>query len=100
MKKIYVVFGTSGEYSDYREWPVACYEGEAMAIQHGDLATQYSEIVFENWRSSEKWPADPPDLPYDPDCPHRAEEAQYFVRSVPVRTCLPLAMPELIVREE
>ena len=29
--KIYVVFGTTGEYSDHREWPVASFEEQVLA---------------------------------------------------------------------
>lgn len=34
MKKVYVVEGSTGEYSDRTEWPVIAYESEDRAKQH------------------------------------------------------------------
>lgn len=33
MRKIYVVMGSTGEYSDHREWPVCSYSSEKAAAQ-------------------------------------------------------------------
>lgn len=33
MKKVYVVMGTTGEYSDRNEWPVAAYMTEGQAAK-------------------------------------------------------------------
>ena len=44
MEKIYVVVGSTGEYSDYRVWSVAAYKDEAMARKHAEEAkTWYLE---------------------------------------------------------
>ena len=37
MSKVYVVFGTTGEYSDYVEWPVCAFADEALAIRMVEL---------------------------------------------------------------
>jgi hypothetical protein len=38
--KIYTVFGTTGEYSDYQEWPVISYLDEKKAQVHVVEATK------------------------------------------------------------
>jgi hypothetical protein len=37
--KVYIVMGTTGEYSDRSEWPVCGYQDKALATQHADQAT-------------------------------------------------------------
>jgi len=37
--QIYVVMGTTGEYSDRTEWSVGAYQDRARADEHADLAT-------------------------------------------------------------
>jgi hypothetical protein len=39
MAEMYVVMGTTGEYSDRTEWPIAVYAYEALAKQHVGRAT-------------------------------------------------------------
>lgn len=36
--KIFLVMGSTGEYSDRYEWPVGAYLNEAAAREHADLA--------------------------------------------------------------
>jgi hypothetical protein len=40
-KKIYLVQGNCGEYSDHREWVVCAYEDEAMAQAHAKKAKEW-----------------------------------------------------------
>jgi len=42
-KTIYVVFGNSGEYSDFRDWPVVAYDTEDSAIGHAEKAKRRAE---------------------------------------------------------
>jgi hypothetical protein len=37
---IFVVEGSTGEYSDHREWPVMAYRDEAAAKAHVEAATR------------------------------------------------------------
>ena len=41
MTKVYVVEGSTGEYSDHREWPVAAYMREDLAREHADKAKKW-----------------------------------------------------------
>lgn len=43
---IYVVIGTTGEYSDHREWPVAAYFSEKLAQAHVIRATQRANELY------------------------------------------------------
>ena len=52
MKTIYVVFGTTGEYSDRRDWPVKAFVNEAKAQQLVLDATRIAkEMEAKEWRS-------------------------------------------------
>lgn len=44
--KIYVVMGTTGEYSDRSEWPVIAYFDEEKAKQHVTLARQEAKRIL------------------------------------------------------
>jgi hypothetical protein len=48
-KTIWVVYGTTGEYSDRSTWDIAAYPNEADAQAHADAATKFycDERVFE-----------------------------------------------------
>lgn len=46
MKKLYIVMGTTGEYSDRIEWPVAAYEDTEEAEKHVDAATRRSKELM------------------------------------------------------
>lgn len=45
MEKIYVVYGSTGEYSDRGEWTVAAYSDEAHAKQHVEAATKRANEI-------------------------------------------------------
>lgn len=45
MKKIYVVMGTSGEYSDRDEWPVKAYIDEEKAKTHVVKASERAREI-------------------------------------------------------
>lgn len=44
-KKLFVVFGSTGEYSDHRTWTVAYYTDEIKAQAHVVAATQRANII-------------------------------------------------------
>ena len=44
--KIHVVMGTTGEYSDRIEWPVAAYADEAMARAHVVVASAEARKLY------------------------------------------------------
>lgn len=43
---IYIVIGTTGEYSDKNEWFVIAYDKEESAKQHVNLATQEAHRIL------------------------------------------------------
>ena len=47
-EKIYVVMGTTGEYSDRTEWTIAAYSDEEEAKKHVELATERALIEEAN----------------------------------------------------
>ena len=51
MMKIYIVMGTTGEYSDRIEWPVVAYKDKKLAENHVHNATQTANIIFSNMQT-------------------------------------------------
>ena len=45
-KSVFVVLGSTGEYSDHMEWNVAAYITREEAEQHRDLANEYARFVL------------------------------------------------------
>lgn len=65
---IYVVFGTTGEYSDRSEWPVRAFRTEAQAQELIEKASAAAREVFLKYESGElhRWDIDDGDFnPYD-----------------------------------
>lgn len=46
MNPIWIVYGSSGEYSDHREWSVCAYPTEELANQHASLAQARAADLF------------------------------------------------------
>lgn len=46
MNTVYIVEGYSGEYDDYREWPVCAYPDRKAARQHANLAKARADELF------------------------------------------------------
>lgn len=45
MSTIYVVFGKTGEYSDYTEWPVKAFKSEERAIEFvEEVSAEYRKL--------------------------------------------------------
>lgn len=61
MRKVYVVVGMTGEYSDGREWFVAAYLSEMAAANRVRECQLFANDVFtrrdEQWNNEEKWSA-------------------------------------------
>ncbi len=51
-KKIYVVMGSTGEYSDQTEWPVCAYMDEKKAEERVLEASAISRMIFQ-WECAE-----------------------------------------------
>jgi hypothetical protein len=95
-KTIYIVTGTSGDYSDRDEWPVCAYEDEALAQQHAIKATEGARVGYEAVRQlREDWDGvvDYPtgSNPYDPHENAADYGTSYFIATCEVRTALPPA---------
>lgn len=48
--KIYIVIGSTGEYSDRYEWPVIAYLNKIKAQDHVLKASKRSDEIFETWK--------------------------------------------------
>lgn len=46
MSIVYVVMGTTGEYSDHREWPVCAFKDERSAQQHVTACDEEARRVY------------------------------------------------------
>ena len=46
--QVWVVEGSTGEYSDYQEWPVIAYSDEAMAREHAFQAERRAKELIAN----------------------------------------------------
>ncbi len=49
MITVYIIEGSTGEYSDHREWPVAVYLHEDLAKRHIELATQRAHELMQKY---------------------------------------------------
>ena len=97
-KTIYVVMGTTGEYSDRTEWPIAAYSDKAMAQEHVTKATEMSRAVAaavqqlkDDWNGEGEYPSTLGRNPYDPDQETDYTGTDYFIYRVRLRRELPKA---------
>lgn len=94
-KKIFVVMGTHGEYSDRSEWPVCAYEKEVLAQDH---VRKSKEWVQKN-STIDGWYDNRPNNPFDPEeskCDYHYgshPDTEWFVSHCPLRVSLPKARP-------
>ncbi|HZF98301.1 MAG TPA: hypothetical protein VEY92_08675 [Pseudoxanthomonas sp.] len=84
---IYVVIGTTGEYSDCREWMVAAYMDKAMAEQHVTLASASAPKGDVDWQDYEA------KNPYDPGMSVDYTGTQYYAVDVPLLSAIPGPQP-------
>ena len=68
MTSIYIVFGSTGEYSDHREWPVAAFLDESEAKEHVRRASLIAEALYkERKESNPGFSYEMSGSPYDPN---------------------------------
>ena len=95
--KVYVVMGTSGDYSDRREWVVCAYTDEALAKQHVELAQARSRETWAAWEDAGGWGCDldPADNEYDPRSPDLTMASTYWCEEVAVFNTIPDAVESI-----
>lgn len=81
MKKLFIVMGTTGEYSDRTEWPVVAYEDEEEAEKHVDAATRRAKEL-EVGRGSRYELSDKERSVYDPGMGMDYTGTDYYVLEV------------------
>jgi hypothetical protein len=105
MTTIFVVMGTTGEYSDRTEWPVAAYADRVMADKHADQAMLWfkremelrTDAGLDSYEAREAIERDK--SPFDPNIRADSPGTDYFVLEVAWRAVSPeiLAAYRLIV---
>jgi hypothetical protein len=84
MAKIYIVMGTTGEYSDRSEWPVAAYFDVLKAQEHVENATKVAQGI-EVTRTSPYWTHPDQSNQYDPNMQMDYTGTQYFLMDVEIK---------------
>ena len=82
MKNVFVVMGTTGEYSDRNEWAVMAYLDEAQAQEHVVNADRRAKELFatrQDHYSIEKGANE-----FDPDMSMDYTGTSYFIYRVPL----------------
>lgn len=79
-RKVYVVFGTCGEYSDRDEWPVAAYLDEKEAKNLVVNATVRAKELYEEYKNHFKIPKGSNE--FDPEMKTSLEGTSYFLYEV------------------
>ena len=103
---VYLVMGTTGEYSGRDEWPVAAYLEEEIAQWHVRLVSTWAR-QWETKYQSEYEVEDPPDgwCPLDPKmCMKYTGTSYYYLKAPlgqnvlldPTGACKVLAPPDVI----
>jgi hypothetical protein len=88
MASVYVVMGTSGEYSDRDEWPVAAYASKAEAEAHVRGAAAWAR-AYE--AATDRYGRTPPPSPWDPRIKMDYNGTGYYVMDAPMRDYAPVA---------
>lgn len=90
-KPIYIVMGSTGEYSDRREWAVKAYFDQDKAVRHADEAAEIAHKLMKTdkktvdayiWASSLERSAMNPPNPLDPDMYMDYTGTDYYVIAV------------------
>lgn len=96
MKTIYVVQGTTGEYSGRSEWSVCAYTDLEMARAHVTLADDWARADHVRRQPSKRDKygmyfdhGDGPPNPYDPSYRADYTGTYYYLAEVDVRDALP-----------
>ncbi len=94
MKKVYVVFGYTGEYSDRSEWPVCAYLDGSLAEEHAKRAVEEA-LKIEGKRGSRYSMLSPLNgtNPYDPGMKMDYTGTWYDVVVTELRKAWPAVLP-------
>lgn len=88
---MYLVIGTTGEYSDRSEWPVAVYWEQGKAAEHAARAkARVAEIVASpEWKAGRYCRGPKPENVWDPNWEHDYTGTDYTVAEVPLFEAVP-----------
>jgi hypothetical protein len=100
-KSIYVVFGKTGEYDDYRDWPVTAFLDETEAEKHAEaacawLANKLAQTKHKTWEAvfldeghtAMQELADSKSNPYDPKMEIDYTGTDWYVVEIPLKTAV------------
>lgn len=89
MRQIFVVMGSTGEYSDRHEWAILAYTDETLAQTHVQLAEAWDRENGLTW-SRLAWERRI-DLvsPYDPAYSRDYTGTSYYIVAVPLADAVP-----------
>ena len=79
MKTIYIVMGTTGEYSDRTEWPVIAFEDKKLAEDQVRYAKTTADIIYEKCLEYNKFPLKSLKNSYDPNMKMDYTGTSYFI---------------------
>jgi hypothetical protein len=82
MKNVYVVMGTTGEYSDRNEWAVMAYLDEAAAQEHVVNADRRAKELFAT--RPDRYSIEKGANEFDPDMSMDYTGTSYFIYTVPL----------------
>lgn len=88
MNKVWVVIGTTGEYSDRCEWYVCGYTDKEKATEHADQATLWAVRNKDRLRET-RYDESPLKSPYDEDIVCDYTGTDYYVAEVEMRIDVP-----------
>lgn len=91
-ESVYVVMGSTGEYSDRGEWPVVAYSVEDDAKAHVERAQARAREIFQKWHGRAwHWSKEEDPNEHDPDMCLDYTGTTYYVMPVPLATPTPAA---------
>lgn len=81
MNKVYVVMGSTGEYSDRNEWPVKAFlnKDKALQLEHNALMSAHD---IQKKRKDKYDDVDPGVNPYDPNMRMSCTGTDYYIMEV------------------
>lgn len=82
LRNVYLVVGSTGEYSDHTTWSICAYPELALARQHAELAQKEAARLIAGCDDGDIWSL--PDKPnvFDPDMRVYAGDVKYGVETV------------------
>lgn len=86
---MFVVMGTTGEYSDRKEWLVCAYENETLARTHAEEAQKAAARLTVQYGHYHRIELDDDAKKWDADMDFDYTGTDYTVVEVPLRQSLP-----------